>query len=121
VVEAGAEGPVARTGANVIALPPIAALQGAVGRRVVVGIRPEHVTLERRAGSSPLPVALDLVETLGSEALLHTRLGETPFVARAETRGDISHLSGVRALHVPTDLIKVFDGETGRSLTRAAA
>ncbi|MEL6609329.1 MAG: sn-glycerol-3-phosphate ABC transporter ATP-binding protein UgpC [Pseudomonadota bacterium] len=95
-------------------------LQGAVnghaGRDVIVGVRPEHVTLTAGADTTPLPINLDLVEPLGSEALLHARFGDDNLVFKAETQGDIAHLSGVGAVHVPAHLIKLFDAETGRAL-----
>lgn len=86
------------------------------GRDVIVGIRPEHVTLTAQGPSSVLPINLDLVEPLGSEALLHARHGDSELVFKAETNGDIDHLSGVDAVHVPTHLVKLFDAETGRAL-----
>ncbi len=99
-------------------------LEGAVnahaGRDVIVGIRPEHVTLGQTDGTSSLPIALDLVEPLGSEALLHARHGEENMVFKADTNGDIAHLSGVAEVHVPAHLVKLFDAETGRALTLGA-
>ncbi|MEL6700567.1 MAG: TOBE domain-containing protein [Pseudomonadota bacterium] len=95
-------------------------LQGAVnghaGRDVIIGVRPEHVTLTAGADTTPLPINLDLVEPLGSEALLHARFGDDNLVFKAETQGDSAHLSGVGAVHVPAHLIKLFDAETGRAL-----
>ena len=91
-----------------------------VGRDVIVGIRPEHVSLRSGEQTSPLPIELDLVEPLGSEALLHARYGENDMVFKADTEGDISHLSGVSEVHVPAHLVKIFDAETGRSLSLEA-
>jgi multiple sugar transport system ATP-binding protein len=112
VIEAGDGAPIAKVGSQKIALPKLKELENAVGRKVVVGIRPEHVFVEEGKGGTPVKVELDLIETLGSEALLHTEIGETPFVVKAETHGDITHLTGVDTFHLQTDLIKVFDGET---------
>jgi multiple sugar transport system ATP-binding protein len=92
------------------------AINGHAGREVVVGVRPEHVTLTEGKDTTPLPIDLDLVEPLGSEALLHARFGEDSLVFKAETHGDIDHLSGVASVHVPAHLIKLFDAETGRAL-----
>lgn len=93
---------------------------GQSGREVVIGIRPEHVTLTPGQNTSKLPISLDLVEPLGSEALLHAHHGDNSMVFKAETLGDIAHLSGVREVHVPADLIKVFDAETGHALSHGA-
>ncbi len=86
------------------------------GRDVIVGIRPEHVTLSAEGPSSALPISLDLVEPLGSEALLHATHGDDSLVFKAATNGDIDHLSGVDAVHVPSHLVKLFDAETGHAL-----
>ncbi|MEL6682989.1 MAG: sn-glycerol-3-phosphate ABC transporter ATP-binding protein UgpC [Pseudomonadota bacterium] len=91
-------------------------VNGNAGRDVIVGIRPEHVVLQEDANTSSLPIELDLVEPLGSEALLHARYGEDNLVFKADTNGDVKHLSGVNTVHVPTHLVKLFDAETGSAL-----
>jgi len=87
------------------------------GRDVIVGIRPEHVTLIAGAQTSALPILLDLVEPLGSEALLHARHGADEMVFKADTNGNIDHLSAVSEVHVPADLVKLFDAQTGQALS----
>jgi len=86
------------------------------GREVIVGIRPEHVLLTADKNTSPLPINLDLVEPLGSEALLHTSFEHENLVFKADTNGDIGHLAGVDTVHVPAHLIKLFDAVTGSAL-----
>ncbi|WP_420862027.1 ABC transporter ATP-binding protein [Algirhabdus cladophorae] len=108
----------ANIGGSEIKLPH--KLNGQAGRDVIVGIRPEHVTLSAGEATSPLPVSLDLVEPLGSEALLHARFGGAEVVFKAETNGDIGHLSGVEHVHVPASLVKIFDAETGRAMSFGA-
>ena len=111
---------VAKVGNSLITLPKIKALANSSNREVIVGIRPEHVLLQASATSSPIAIELELVETLGSEALLHTQIAKTPFVVKAETRfGDVSHLDKVTTLHIEPDLIKVFDADTGMALATA--
>ena len=90
------------------------------GRDVIVGIRPEHVTLTDEGNSTALPIELDLVEPLGSEALLHARNGDDTLVFKADTNGDIGHLSSIKAVYVPSHLVKLFDAETGRALDLGA-
>ena len=41
-------------------------------------------------------------------------------VFKVETNGDIAHLGGVDKVYVPTDLVKIFDAETGKSLVVGA-
>ncbi|SFR14723.1 ABC transporter ATP-binding protein [Poseidonocella sedimentorum] len=105
----------ARVGDATIRLNGVSSAQ--TGRDVILGIRPEHVSLSPGEATSALPIALDLVEPLGSEALLHARHGESNLVFKAETRGDIHHLSGVGEVHVPAHLVKLFDATTGQALS----
>ena len=116
VIEDGADAPVARFGDQSLVLDRLPGLRGAAGRRVTLGIRPEYVTL---ASGAPNRVAieLDLIETLGSEALLHATLNGEPFVMKSETKGAVSRLQGVDAFSIEPALIKVFDHETGRALS----
>ena len=104
----------AQIGGHELRIP--GAASGQTGRDVVVGIRPEHISLEAGPETSPLPIALDLVEPLGSEALLHGSFGDTPMVLKVDTHGDVAHLSGVSEIHVPADLVYLFDAETGGAI-----
>ncbi len=87
------------------------------GQSVVVGVRPEHFSLHPADGASAIPITLDLVEPLGSEALLHSRIDEHELIVKAETQGSIEHLSSVEQVYAPAHLVSVFDAQTGLSLT----
>ena len=52
------------------------------GKKVVVGMRPEHMVLH----SAGLHAEVEMVETLGSEQLVHCRYGKTQMVVRCATR-----------------------------------
>jgi multiple sugar transport system ATP-binding protein len=83
------------------------------GHKVVLGIRPEHILTQAADETNSIPVELDLIETLGSEALLHTMVMDKPFVVKAETHGDIKHLEDINAFHFNAEMITVFDKESG--------
>ncbi|PPB80823.1 multiple sugar transport system ATP-binding protein [Albidovulum inexpectatum] len=85
-------------------------------QEVLLGVRPEHVLLAARSNATPVPISLDLVEPLGSEALLHAEIHGQPFVIKAPTQGDVGRFSGLDMIHLPAEELKVFDAETGRSL-----
>ncbi len=91
------------------------------GQPVIVGIRPEHLSLSNSADASAIPISLDLVETLGSEALLHATCGDQPMIVKAETQGEIEHLSGVSQVYAPIRLIKVFDADSGLAINPTPA
>ena len=75
-----------------LALPDSSALGHAAGRPITVGIRPEDVDIERHNGVDGIACVLDLVEPLGSEALVHTSVGGRPFIIKAETKGDVDSM-----------------------------
>jgi len=87
---------------------------------LVLGLRPEHL----RLATQGLQACIEMIEILGSEALVHARWGEQPLILRcavAETRtqplaiGDLITLApdGQHPVHW-------FDAETGRRIDAAA-
>jgi sn-glycerol 3-phosphate transport system ATP-binding protein len=104
-----AEGGISATLAagGVIELPQ--PIPGPAGRALTIGIRPEHVTL-----GGTLPMAVELVEPLGSETVLHGTLpgGEVLAVrvqGASPVDGGTLPVSFTQSLHV-------FDAEDGRRL-----
>jgi len=112
----GANGPMATFGGQKIALAALPALADSVGREVVLGIRPEFVTVADDDTPGRVGIELDLVETLGSEALIHASLDGEPFVIRTETMGKINALNEVSGFTIEPHLIRVFDAKTGAAL-----
>lgn len=115
-VEASTDGPVATFGENQLPLAQIPSLQNAVGTDVILGIRPEFVTVSRAPGDGAITVDVDLIETLGSEALIHGTLQNEPFVIRTETLGQMDILDGISGFSIDPDLIRVFEAGTGLAL-----
>ena len=118
-IETAPHGPVAVVAGRRLPLPPIEALAGDTGRPVTVGVRPEHARLADPGAPDAVPIDVDLVEPLGSEALLHAELNGRPFVLKAESRGAL-HVAGEAAFTVDPDQIRVFDAATGRALPSRA-
>ncbi|WP_417721859.1 ABC transporter ATP-binding protein [Salipiger sp.] len=112
----GDTGPVAEIDGQHLPLPALDALRNAEGREIIVGIRPEYALVADEGTSGRIDCRLDLVETLGSEALLHMTLGEHPFVIRTETLGRLSALDAASGFTVRPDLIRIFDAGTGAAL-----
>ena len=87
------------------------------GRKLVAGIRPEHLDLDAAGpGDATVQVKADVVEYLGNEELLHVTAGAKELVAIVGTEhrvrpGDIVNLV------VPLDRVHLFDAESGASLT----
>lgn len=108
-------GPVAELDNGIhIQLPHFNGAIQAEGKKVIVGIRPEDVLLD--GAHERIPCNVDLIEPLGSEALIHATVGDSPFVIKTDTYGDISHLSDLTAFQLDTSRIKLFDADDGIAL-----
>ncbi|NJM81387.1 MAG: sn-glycerol-3-phosphate ABC transporter ATP-binding protein UgpC [Tabrizicola sp.] len=116
VIATGDGGPVAQFDGQSLSLPPLDALRQGAGRRVVIGIRPEYARPVHGPAEGAVRITPELVETLGSEALIHAAIGATPFVIKTETHMGLTHLENVDGFTIAPDMIKLFDKETGHVL-----
>ncbi|WP_378949457.1 ABC transporter ATP-binding protein [Paracoccus sp. R86501] len=116
-VAAGPDGPRAEFDGQSIALSPLPDLQNAEGREIIIGIRPEFVKAASSEQTDRVNLQAELVETLGSEALIHTTLAGQPFVVRTETVGQMRVLRDFSGFTIQPHLIRVFDAQTGRALS----
>ncbi|MCX6022602.1 MAG: sn-glycerol-3-phosphate ABC transporter ATP-binding protein UgpC [Chloroflexi bacterium] len=95
----------------------VPALAGYAGRHVTLGVRPEHLRLQRTPDPDTLglPARVDLVEPLGSEAIVTLIVGEEWVTARVAYDPDLRNGDIVT---VQPDLNKLhfFDLTTGEAL-----
>ncbi|WP_254273221.1 ABC transporter ATP-binding protein [Haloarcula marina] len=92
------------------------------GGSYVLGIRPEHVTVEESTDGSAIPATVDVVEPIGSDNYLYLDLGteqrsfdteDAPdFIARvpADIEPEVGDVVGVA---FEESSVHLFDGETG--------
>jgi len=111
----GAAGEAAvRAGALVLPLPAgLAARAGAAARRaVLLGLRPEDISVGPFDRSTGFPAAIELVEHLGNGAIVHYTASGLPKLVGLETR-DLSIGAGWQGeAHVNLDGIRLFDAAT---------
>jgi multiple sugar transport system ATP-binding protein len=94
------------------------ALQRYDGRSLILGIRPEHLSISAAAPKNLL-VKVELVEALGSETYLSVSLAgsdNTPLQVRIEP-DRLVHTGEQLWLAIAADKIHLFDGITGRALS----
>ena len=115
-VSIDADGPVAQFGGQSMRLAPLETLRGSAGRDVILGIRPEFARPTAAAAPGSVAIDVDLIETLGSEALIHASLNGEPFILRADTLGRLASLQETAGFAVDPALVRVFDAQTGRAL-----
>jgi len=108
--------PVALIAGQRLVLPSLPALQDASGREIIVGVRPEFAAAALDEAVDRIDVDVDLIETLGSEALVHATLAGEAFVMRTSTLEHTGGLADIRGFTIQPHLVRVFDASTGEAL-----
>jgi ABC-type sugar transport system ATPase subunit len=96
------------TGGGVVPVPPGLGGRLEVGRKLVVGIRPEHLAL---TPGGQLELAVRAVEWLGHECLVFGTIGGADAVVRQTGMADVRPGDTARVAVEATD-VHVFDPET---------
>jgi multiple sugar transport system ATP-binding protein len=92
--------------------PDASALAAHHGRRVILGVRPEHLVLGEGAPGLGFDARVEVVEQLGSEILLESRVGATSVTAaRVDAESRVARGDQVRLWAQPGRL-HFFDPET---------
>ena len=89
------------------------------GRRVDVGIRPEHARIVRNGAGAPLAAHFDFLEELGSGRLFHGRIGEDEFIVQSGDKTPPAFGEKI-GISVEPQHIHLFDAETGARLQETA-
>ena len=101
-------------GAVNIPLKGLAETLGAkvVGKPIVFGIRPEHLTEESKNGATaPIASTIDIAEPMGSESLVYLRAGTGNLIARIHGEA-LYHMGQPLTVYVNLDKVTLFDTET---------
>jgi multiple sugar transport system ATP-binding protein len=101
-----------------VPLPP--EFRGRVNaNEVVMGVRPEHLTLTTAGPTGTLSGTADVVEYLGNEELIHVNAGGQDVVAVIGSEHRVQPGDALQ-LKVPLDKVHLFDPETGLSFSPTA-
>jgi sn-glycerol 3-phosphate transport system ATP-binding protein len=95
------------------AVLPISAPNGAADRRVLVGLRPEHLDL---AGDGPLALRVELLERLGADTILHGRLADDTRMTARTSAHFAPELGHTVRFAIRPGHIHLFDPDSGRRL-----
>jgi ABC-type sugar transport system ATPase subunit len=87
---------------------------GQAGRAVLAGIRPEHVTIAAADDGHP-KLAIDAIEILGADSMVHGRLGGGTMTVRVSD-SVASAIGDVVPLCLSADRISLFDAATGERI-----
>jgi len=101
---------------NAVNIPlkgPVEALAAkVVGKPVVFGVRPEHLTEESKNGSTaPVSSTIDIAEPMGSESLVYMKAGTGNLIARIHGEA-LYHMGQPITVYVNLDKVALFDAET---------
>jgi multiple sugar transport system ATP-binding protein len=79
------------------------------GKKVTLGIRPEHVQLAGTESSVRLPAVVNIVENLGSENLLHAEIAENQLLVAKIAGGAAPERNHRLVLFLPAEHLYLFD------------
>jgi multiple sugar transport system ATP-binding protein len=101
---------------NAVNIPlkgPVEALAAkVVGKPIVFGVRPEHLTEESKNGSTaPVSSTIDIAEPMGSESLVYMKAGTGNLIARIHGEA-LYHMGQPITVYVNLDKVALFDAET---------
>jgi multiple sugar transport system ATP-binding protein len=98
-------------------LRPVTAGKG--GRKLKVGIRPDNIfspSATARGETATLEVKVELVEPLGNELIVHSRLADSSFVFRLPPQYMLDTGAQVQVV-IELDALHLFDAETEQRLS----
>jgi multiple sugar transport system ATP-binding protein len=98
-------------------LQPI--VRGAEGREVVVGVRPENVreaTAQTRGQTAVVSGTVEMVEPLGHEVIIHTRVGDDMLVGSFDSH-QMPRLGSPIEVQIELEKIHIFDAQSEQRLT----
>ena len=109
-------------GGLAIAMPQHLA-QGQGGRRITLGVRPEHLHLVAPSeGDVPIPLVIDLVEALGADTVVHGTIAGSDAALLARLPGNVKVAVGDRiTLHPSASELHLFDPDSGQRIEDALA
>lgn len=85
-------------------------------KEVIIGVRPENIRIEKKCDSCEgFDAIADLVEILGSEALVHFSIDQSAVIAKTVYRSDLSPKDEITYCF-DIDQIYFFDKETGNRI-----
>jgi len=101
---------------NVVTIPLKGSIEAVaskvVGKPIVFGVRPEHLTEESKNGSTaPVSSTIDIAEPMGSESLVYMRAGTGNLIARIHGEA-LYHMGQPITVYVNLDKVALFDAET---------
>jgi multiple sugar transport system ATP-binding protein len=91
---------------------------GKAGRKVVLGVRPEHVLdaeAAARGETAPLELTVEIVETLGDELVVHGRSGDDLLVFKRDAHRS-PEIGAKVAVKLELSQLHLFDAETEQRL-----
>jgi multiple sugar transport system ATP-binding protein len=81
------------------------------GKKVTLGIRPEHVKLTPGGTNLRLPAVVNIVENLGSENCLHTEIAENQLLVAKTPGGPAPERNHRLELFLPAEHLYLFDDQ----------
>jgi multiple sugar transport system ATP-binding protein len=101
-----------KAGLTIPLRPPVTDLASRyVGKNIIFGIRPEHITEECTATCVPVQSSVDIAEPMGSESLVYLKAGTGTLISRIHGE-HIYHMGQPLTANINMEKVHLFDVET---------
>ena len=86
------------------------------GQEIIIGIRPEDISIEKMAGESiGIESVLDVIEPMGNETFIYFEIEKVQFIARVKPLHDLK-IGGKIKLYVDPVTIFLFQRDSGKNI-----
>lgn len=94
----------------------IEALKNLSSTEIILGIRPEDITLEKSTSSTiEVEIKIDVIEPMGNETFIYFDIGKDQFIARVKPDEKLKVNEKIK-LFIATDKIYFFDKNSGENI-----
>jgi carbohydrate ABC transporter ATP-binding protein, CUT1 family (TC 3.A.1.1.-) len=83
------------------------------GREIILGFRPESVTLEPRENACRVNCTVELTEMLGDNSNIYITVGEQQAILKVDSH-DTPEMNVPLTFYIPYESLYLFDGKTGK-------
>jgi multiple sugar transport system ATP-binding protein len=90
-------------------------MKEAKGSHVMLGFRPEHITLAKKYQKNAIEAKIDMLELVGKELYVHLTAGDNPIVATTKPSEALKIYEKVWVT-LDEEKIHIFDGKTEEAL-----
>ncbi len=94
-------------------------LKDYVGQEIIIGIRPEDISVENDSDKSiEIDSTLDVIEPMGNESFIYFEIEKVQFIARVKSLHDLKVGEKIK-LYIDSGKVYLFDKKSGKNISQS--